>query len=225
MRLLLIEDSERLRRSLAAGLRHAGYAVDLAADGVEGLWYATENEYDVIVLDLMLPGLDGLSLLGKLRASGRQTHVLILSARDLVEDRVRGLDLGADDYLAKPFSFDELRARIQALVRRAYGSKSPVVRLGEMEVDLAARRVRRGDEILDVTPREFAVLELLLRRRGEVVTRREFWEHLYEFDAESSSNVLDVLIYSLRSKLGPRGRESLIQTRRGTGYMIDKDPA
>ncbi|HYU35758.1 MAG TPA: response regulator transcription factor [Thermoanaerobaculia bacterium] len=222
MRLLLIEDSSRLRATLERGLRKAGYAVDAAKDGREGLWLATENAYDVIVLDLMLPEIDGLTVLRRLRDAGRTAHVLILSAKDMVEDRVQGLRLGADDYLVKPFSFDELCARLEALVRRSYQAKNPVIRIGDLEVNTAARRAWSAGRGIKLTPREYGVLEMLVLRAGEVVSRRDLWEHLYELDSEAASNVVDVLVCSLRKKLRPESSQNLIKTRRGEGYVIDQ---
>jgi DNA-binding response OmpR family regulator len=221
MRLLLIEDSSRLRATLERGLRKAGYAVDAARDGREGLWLATENEYDVIVLDLMLPEIDGLTVLRTLREKGKTTHVLVLSAKDMVEDRVQGLRLGADDYMVKPFSFDELCARLEALVRRSYQVKNPVVRVAGLELNTVAKRAWYAGSEIKLTPREYSLLEILILRAGEVVSRRDLWEHLYEFDFEAGSNVVDVLVYSLRKKLDPGSSQSLIRTRRGEGYMID----
>jgi two-component system OmpR family response regulator len=221
MRLLLVEDSDRLRRWLSRGLRREGYAVDVAADGHEGLWSASENTYDVIILDLMLPGIDGLTILRTLRERGNTTHVLILSAKDMVEDRVQGLSQGADDYLVKPFSFAELCARIKALVRRSYGSKSPVLRVGELTVDTASQQVQHRGQPVSLTPREYGLMEFLVRRAGEVVSRRELWDHLYEFDSETASNVIEVMICSMRRKLGADA--DLIKTRRGQGYLIDRD--
>ena len=217
MRLLLIEDSERLRRSLAAGLRHAGYAVDLAADGVEGLWYATENEYDVIVLDLMLPSMDGLTVLQRLRALGRQAHILILSAKDQVEDRIRGLRLGADDYLVKPYSFDELCARIQTLVRRQYGEKNPAIAVGPLVLHTAARTVSRDGERVNLTPAEYAIFECLALRRGRVLSKEQLIDALHDSDSCPGPNVVEVLICTLRKKIGA---DALIETRRGHGYCI-----
>jgi DNA-binding response OmpR family regulator len=222
MRLLLIEDSQRLRSALENGLRKAGYAVDTAPDGRDGLWMALENEYDVIVLDLMLPGVDGLSVLRQLRERGKATHVLILSAKDMIQDRVQGLRLGADDYLVKPFSFDELCARVEALVRRSYHAKNPVIRLGPLEVNTAARRVACEGREVKLTPREHSLLEILVLRSGEVLSRRELWERLYEFDREVTSNVVDVLVYSLRKKLDPDHPQRFIKTRRGQGYLIEE---
>ncbi len=220
MRLLLIEDSSRLRATLERGLRKTGYAVDVAKDGREGLWFAMENEYDVILLDLMLPEIDGLTVLRKLREAGRMAHVLILSAKDLVEDRIQGLRLGADDYLVKPFAFDELCARLEALVRRSYQVKNPVIRIGDLEVNTAARRVWTAGREVKLTSREYGVLELLVLRAGQVVSRRDLWEHLYAFDSEAASNVVDVLVYSLRKKLDTGSSQSLIKTRRGEGYVL-----
>ena len=221
MRLLLIEDSQRLRSALEKGLRKAGYAVDAAKDGCDGLWMALENEYDVIVLDVMLPGINGLAVLRQLRERGKTTHVLILSARDLVEDRVQGLRLGADDYLVKPFAFTELCARLEALVRRSYHAKNPIIRLESLEINTASRCVTFAGREVRVTPREYSLMEILVLRAGEVLSRRALWECLYEFDCEVTSNVVDVLIYSLRKKLDPAEPQRLIKTRRGQGYLIE----
>ncbi|GAB4321225.1 MAG: response regulator transcription factor [Candidatus Sumerlaeia bacterium] len=220
MRVLLIEDSKRLRESLSVGLRRAGYALDTAGDGVEGLWFAETHDYDVIILDLMLPGMDGLSVLRRLREAGRNVHVLILTARDAVEDRVTGLQSGADDYLVKPFSFDELLARLQALVRRAYQVKNPQLRVGDLVIDTAARTVRRGDEVIALAPREYALLEYLALRQGQVVSRTEIEHHIYDERAEPMSNVVDAAVYALRRKIDRPGTASLIQTRRGMGYLL-----
>ena len=221
MRILLIEDSERLRRSVASGLRKAGYAVDLAADGEEGLWAAQTHVYDAIVLDLMLPKLDGLGVLRRLREASNNTHVLILTARDTVEDRVLGLRSGSDDYLVKPFAFDELLARIEALVRRSHGAKQPVLSVGGLEIDMARRTVRRGETTLDLPPREFALLQFLALRHGELVTRTQIESHIYDQQTEVMSNVVDSAIYSLRKKIDKPGEPSLIQTRRGMGYILE----
>jgi DNA-binding response OmpR family regulator len=221
MRVLLIEDYAPLRKSLTQGLREAGFAVDETGDGEEGLWYATSNPYDAIVLDLMLPGLDGLTILKRLRAAGNPVHVLILTARDTVEDRIAGLDIGADDYLVKPFALAELLARLRALTRRAYHGKDPLIRIADLVIDTAARTVTRGKTRIELTAREYALLELLARRRGEVVSRTELWEHCYDFQNESASNVIDVYIGYLRKKLEKPGRPRLIHTRRGQGYQLE----
>ena len=221
MKLLIIEDSERLRRSLGHGLTQAGFAVDLCADGREGLAFAEVNDYDVIVLDLMLPELDGLTVLRSLRQAGAKTHVLILSARDQVADRIQGLELGADDYLVKPFAFDELCARVRALVRRRYAAKDPVIRVGALEIDTAAQRARHHGRSLALTASEFALLELLALKRGRVVTRDQILSRLYESGSEIASNVIEVLVHSLRKKLDRGEGGSIIQTRRGSGYLIE----
>jgi DNA-binding response OmpR family regulator len=223
MRLLLVEDSKRLQEAVGTGLRKAGYAVDIAGDGEEGLWYAESNEYDVIVLDLMLPVLDGLSALQRLRHQGISTHVLILTAKDTVEDRVRGLQMGADDYLVKPFAFEELLARVHALTRRAHGVKTSRIAIDEMTIDLAARRVERNGNAIALTPREYALLEFLALRRGQVVTRTEIENHIYDCRAEPMSNVVDTAIYALRRKIDAPGGPSLIRTRRGMGYVLGEE--
>jgi DNA-binding response OmpR family regulator len=220
MKLLVIEDYLPLRKSLSKGLRAAGFAVDVAADGENGLWYALSNDYDIILLDLMLPGLDGLSLLRKLRAEGRSTHVLILSAKDDVAARVEGLQAGADDYLVKPFAFEELLARVNALVRRKYDHKEPMIAIGHLRIDTATQHVYcNGDEIT-LTPREYALLEYLAMRQDETVSRTDVWEHLYDFVDATTSNVVDVYIGYLRKKIDLPGSESLIHTIRGRGYSL-----
>ena len=183
MRLLLVEDSERLQRSISAGLRKEGYAVDIAGDGNEGLWYATHHTYDVIILDLMLPQLDGLSVLRRLRELGGEygtAHVLVLTAKDTVADRVTGLQAGADDYLIKPFAFDELVARIQALTRRKHGTKTPTIVVDYLRIDTVSRRVMRDGVEIELSAREFSLLEYLALRQGQVVSRSEIEAHLYD---------------------------------------------
>lgn len=220
MRLLLVEDFTILRESTALGLREAGFAVDEAAEGETGLWYATSNDYDVIILDLMLPRIDGLTVLKRLRTAGRKTHVLILTARDAPADRVTGLDGGADDYLVKPFVFAELLARVRALVRRRYDLKSPVIEVADMQIDTTLRAVRRGGEVVDLSAREYALLEFLALRAGQVVTRTEIWEHVYEFESDAGSNVVDAFIRLLRKKIERSHLPPLIHTRRGHGYLL-----
>lgn len=220
MRLLLVEDSERLQRSLGTGLRQAGHAVDVSGTGADGLWRAQSTDYDVVVLDIMLPGLDGLSVLRQLREQGRDTHVLLLTARDTVDDRVAGLRCGADDYLVKPFAFDELLARVEALGRRRTGRKSPVLRVGDLEVDVAAQTVRREGQPLALLPREFALLAYLAGRAGEVVSRTEIEAHIYDDRVEPMSNVVDSAVCALRRKIDRPGEPSLIVTRRRVGYVL-----
>ena len=220
MRILLIEDSPRLQRSLGDGLRKAGYAVDVVGDGREGLGWAQASDYDLIVLDLMLPGLDGLALLKKLRQAGKETHVLILTAKDTVEDRVRGLQTGADDYLVKPFAFDELLARVQALLRRRHGRKNPLIRIRHLEIDTSARAVVVAGDAVSLAPREYALLEYLARRQGAVVSRADIERHIYDGTAELMSNVVDSAICALRKKIDIPGEPSLVQTRRGMGYVL-----
>jgi DNA-binding response OmpR family regulator len=223
MRLLLIEDYEPLARSLAQGLREAGYAVDATGTGDEGLALAQANSYDAVLLDLMVPKVDGLTILRRLRAGGGHVGVLIITARDQVSDRVGGLDLGADDYLVKPFAFHELLARLRAVIRRRYGTAANLVKVGDLELDTGGRTVKRGGAAVALSAREFALLEYLAMRRGQVVSRAEIWEHVYDFAAEPSSNIVDVYVGYLRRKLGdgegtaPR----LIHTHRGLGYSID----
>jgi DNA-binding response OmpR family regulator len=223
MRLLLVEDSVRLRESLAEGLRREGYAVDVACDGEEGLWFATHHPYDVIVLDIMLPKLDGLSLLRRLRDGHDEharAHVLLLTARDTVEDRVTGLRSGADDYLVKPFAFEELLARIEALVRRSNHAKNPLLRIDDLEIDTIARKATRNGREIELAAREYALLQFLALRRGQVVSRPEIESHLYDEQSERMSNVIDAAVYSLRKKIDVPGRVSLIRTRRGMGYVM-----
>jgi DNA-binding response OmpR family regulator len=224
MRLLIVEDYRPLREPLTKGLQEAGFAVDATGDGEEGLWYALGNDYDVIILDLMLPGRDGLSILKKLRAEGRQNHVLILTAKDTVDDRIAGLDLGADDYMVKPFAFQELLARVRALVRRSYRTKNPLLEVQDLRIDLTLQRVWRGGVEIGLTAREYALLEYLAMRAGQVVSRADIWEHVYEFNSSASSNVVDVYVGYLRKKIERPDGPSLISTIRGRGYMLGGVP-
>ncbi len=220
MAILLIEDYEPLRKSLTRGLREAGFAVDTASDGEDGLWQAQSGKHDVIILDLMLPKLDGLSILQKLREKGSAVHVLILTAKDMLHDRVRGLNLGADDYLVKPFAFDELLARVRALLRRKYESKSPIIQVADLEIDTRTRTVRRRELTLDLTAREYAILHFLALRAGQVVTRTDIWDNIYDWAADAGSNIIDVYIGYIRKKMEQGGLPRLIHTRRGMGYVL-----
>ncbi len=220
MRILLVEDSIRLAQSVRTGLRKLGHAVDVVHEGLKGLSYARLNPYDLLILDIMLPGMDGLSILGELRADGDDTHVLLLTAKDAVEDRVGGLQRGADDYLVKPFAFEELAARVDALGRRVRGQATPVVCVGDLEIDTAARLVRRGERGLDLSRREYSLLKYLASRRGEIVSRIEIEDHLYDEETLPLSNVVASTICALRDKLESEGESRLIHTRRGLGYVL-----
>lgn len=224
MRLLVVEDSRRLRQALEEGLRRTGYALDTAANGTEGYEMARSGSYDVVILDLMLPGMTGLEILQKLRRHNNNVHVLILTARDAIEHRVEGLRMGADDYLVKPFAFDELVARIQTLVRRKHGLKNPVVTVGPLEINIASRIARRDGGTLDLTAREFALLEYLALRKGHIVSRVEIEQHIYDGRIEPASNVVDSAICILRKKIDDpdhSAKDSLIQTKRSIGYVLD----
>jgi DNA-binding response OmpR family regulator len=220
MRVLVVEDFEFLREFIVQGLREAGFAVDESNNGEDGLWQARANPYDVIILDVMLPRLDGFSVLRQLRAAGSATHVLLLTARDTTADRIEGLNLGADDYLVKPFDFDELLARVRALVRRCYHEKSPILCIGDMRIHTTSKSVQRGGEAIELTAREYALLEFMALRAGQVVTRTDIWDHVYELNSDAQSNVVDVFIGHLRRKIDAVGRERLIHTRRGHGYVL-----
>lgn len=220
MRVLLVEDSRRQRDYVGQAFRRAGYAIDIADNGEDGLWLAQSNDYDVVVLDIMLPKLDGLSVLAQLRDGGNDTHVLLLTAKDTVDDRVKGLDQGADDYLVKPFAMAELIARVQALARRRHGVKAPTLAIGGLVIDTTKRAVTREGVAIDLAPREYALLEYMAMRRGEVISRTEIEAHIYDERSEPMSNVVDTAIYKLRRKIDVDGEPSLIETRRGMGYTL-----
>ena len=224
MHVLLVEDSRRLQEALTTGLQRHGYAVDVADDGEAGLRCARHNPYDVIILDLMLPKMDGLTVLRQLREEGHGTHVLILTARGAVSDRVDGLRDGADDYLVKPFSFDELLARIEALIRRSYRAKSPLITIGPLTIDTTARTVMREGREITLTRREYALLEYLAYREGEIVERRQMEDHLYGERDFPMSNAVDRLVCALRKKIERPGKAKLLSTRRGLGYVL-REPA
>ncbi len=221
VRALVIEDYVPIRTAVREGLTDHGFAVDVAGDGEEGLWLAEQNPYDIVILDVMLPKLDGLEVLRRLRSKRSKVAVLMLTARDTLADRVTGLDLGADDYLVKPFAFAELLARVRALVRRSYDAKTPILRVEDLEIDTTKRAVRRKGELIALSAREYALLEYLTMRAGELVTRTEIWEHVYDFRSEAHSNVVDVYVSYLRKKLGP---PPIIHTRRGHGYVLGGEP-
>ena len=220
MRVLLVEDHKPMVRALRKGLEEEGFAVDTATDGEEADYKATTANYDVIILDLMLPKIDGLSLLQKWRRAGMSTHVLVLTARGTIEDKVKGLDLGADDYLTKPFQWEELLARLRVLIRRGHQVKDPVLRIHDLEIDTAARTVKRAGQSIRLTPREYALLQFLAFHCGKVVSRSMIWEHLYDEHDENTSNVVDVYIRYLRTKIDKGFEPPLILTRWGEGYML-----
>ena len=220
MKVLLVEDSARLQMSVGRALRKAGYALDVTDNGEDGLWQAEANDYDVIVLDIMLPKLDGLSLLRQLRQKGKGTHVLLLTAKDTVEDRVQGLQLGADDYLVKPFALEELLARVEALCRRAYGSKQTRLVIADLEIDTVAKEVFRAGNLVRLKPREYLLLEYLARRSGQVVTRGEIEAHIYDDSVDPMSNVVESAVCSLRKKISVPNPAPLIHTRHGLGYVL-----
>jgi two-component system, OmpR family, response regulator len=223
MRILVVDDEVRMAALLKRGLEEEGHAVDVSGDGPEAVWLATENAYDAIVLDVMLPGFDGFEVCRRLREAERWAPVLMLTARNDVNDRVRGLDAGADDYLAKPFSFAELAARVRALTRRGRGSRPALVVVGDLRLDPAARRAWRGEVELTLSPKEFAMLELFLRHPGEVVTRTRLIEHVWDFAFDGVSNVVDQYVAYLRRKIDrPFGRADL-ETVRGAGYRLRAD--
>jgi len=220
LRVLLIEDHKPMLKAVRQGLEEEGFAVDVAMDGEEGSYKAQTANYDIIILDLMLPKIDGLTLLQKWRREGMSAHVLVLTARGGIEDKVKGLDLGADDYLTKPFQWEELLARLRALIRRGHQVKDPVLRVHDLEIDTAARTVRRAGKPIKLTPREYALLHYLAYHRGQVVSRSQIWEHLYDEHDENTSNVVDVYIRYLRTKIDKDFEPPLILTRWGEGYML-----
>lgn len=221
--MLVVEDEKKLGELLGRGLREEGYAADVADRGEAALWMARAVAYDAIVLDVMLPGVDGFEVCRRLRQDGVWTPVLMLTARDAIEDRVSGLDTGADDYLTKPFSFDELLARIRALTRRAPGERPSVLEVGELRLDPAAHRAWRGDHELDLSAKEFALLELFMRRAGVALTRNQLLDGAWDFAFESRSNVVDVYVRYLRQKIDRPFETDSIETVRGVGYRLRKE--
>jgi len=221
MHALIIEDDTAIAEFIARGLREAGFAVDVAADGKEGLEAALTGEPDVAIVDLMLPGRDGLSVIDELRRQGRSTPVLILSARRSVDDRVRGLQAGGDDYLTKPFAFAELLARVQALVRRATRTpEATTLTVGDLVLDLLSRKVTRAGQPIELRPREFALLEYLMRNAGKVVSKTMILSHVWEYNFDPQTNIVDVLVSRLRDRIDRPFERKLLQTVRGVGYVI-----
>ncbi|HXF73294.1 MAG TPA: response regulator transcription factor [Actinomycetota bacterium] len=222
MRVLVVEDEVRLAAGLKKGLEAEGFATDVALNGTDGLWMARENAYDAIVLDLMLPGLNGYRVCAALRQEGNWTPILMLTAKDGEFDEAEALDTGADDYVTKPFSYVVLLARLRALIRRGAGERPPVLEAGDVRLDPAARRAWRADRELELTAREMAVLEFLLRRKGEVVSKTEILEHVWDYDFEGDVNIVEVYVARLRNKIDrPFGRHAL-ETVRGAGYRLDE---
>jgi DNA-binding response OmpR family regulator len=221
MKILVIEDSKKLQKSLSAGLRRLGYAVDIAADGEEGIVFATTGNYDVVVLDLMLPKKSGLEVLQEIRRSNQNPEVLVLSARDQTRDRIHGLQQGADDYLVKPFAFDELHARIQALVRRRFKQKSPVIEVGDIRIDTSLHIAYLGEEYFALTPTEMSILEYLALNRGRVISPDKLLNQIYDSNSYSSKNAIEAHVSSLRKKIRSQGVTDLVKTRRGFGYLVD----
>ena len=219
MKLLIVEDEPKTGNYLRMGLQEAGFVVDLARDGTEGLHLALSGSHDLVILDVMLPGLDGWQVLEDLRRNGREMPILFLTAKDQVEDRVRGLELGADDYLVKPFAFSELLARVRTLLRRGRTREPEVLRAADLELDVRRRRLSRGGQKIDLTAKEFALLELLLRRQGEVLPRSLIASQVWDMNFDSDTNVIEVAVRRLRAKIDDGFEPKLIQTVRGMGYV------
>ena len=222
MRILIIEDEKKVAGFLKNGLKEEGYAVDDAFDGQSGFDLAVENEYDIIILDLMLPGLDGITLCKKLREQGNHTPILMLTAREAVKDRVIGLDSGADDYMTKPFAFEELLARIRVILRKRPVTQELKLEIGDLVLDLITHKVRRGGDEIELTTKEYALLEFLMRNAGTIVTRTMISEHVWDINFETFTNVIDVYINYLRNKIDRDHDEKLIHTVRGRGYVLKK---
>lgn len=220
MRILIVEDERKVARFIERGLKEERFAVDVAHDGDEGLHKALSNDYDLIVLDVLMPGKDGFQVLKEIRAAGRNTRVMMLTARDSVNDRVQGLETGADDYLTKPFAFAEFLARVRALLRRAVDAEPAELSLADLTLDSRARKVARGGKAIQLTSKEFAVIEFLLQNAGEVITRTKLAEHVWDENYDPFSNVIDVTIYHLREKVDRDFDFPLIHTVRGVGYLL-----
>lgn len=220
MRILIVEDEKALANTLKKGLSEEGYSPDVAFDGEEGSFMAETEPYDLLILDIMLPKMDGISILRKLRKEGIKTPVLMLTAKDTIADKIKGLDTGADDYLTKPFDFEELLARVRALLRRKGEVKSAIIAVGDLELDTASHQVKRGGKDIPLSAREYALLEYLAYNKGKVVTRTDISEHIYDYDFDLDSNIIDVYINFLRNKIDKGSDKKLIQTVRGAGYIL-----
>jgi DNA-binding response OmpR family regulator len=223
VRVLVVEDEKRLASGLKKGLEAEGFAVDAALDGTDGLWLARENPYDVIVLDIMLPGVNGFKVCSTLREEGNWTPILMLTAKDGEWDQAEALDSGADDYLVKPFSYVVLLARLRALLRRGAPARPVVLEAGDLTLDPATRRVERGGRAIHLTPREFSVLEFLLRQQGNVVSKREILDHVWDYDFEGDPNIVEVYVRRLRQKIDQSVDQGSIDTVRGAGYRLRSD--
>jgi len=221
MKVLLVEDSERLQRSLVTGLHKSGFSVDQAFDGKQALEFVATNQYEVIILDLMLPKIDGLTVLTSIRSRGNDVHILILSANDQTEDRIRGLDLGADDYLVKPFAFDELVSRLRALSRRSNGTKNPLIEIEGVKIHSVSRYVYFDGKEVPFTPHEYNIFEFMARRRGRVFSQEQLIEYIYDACSYVTRNALEAHISGLRKRLASVNAPPLIKTRRGFGYLIE----
>jgi two-component system copper resistance phosphate regulon response regulator CusR len=221
MKILVVEDEKKTAAYLSKGLREQGFVVDIADQGDDGLYLAQTGDYDLIVLDVMLPRRDGWAILAELRRGGKQTPVLFLTARDAIHDRVKGLELGADDYLVKPFAFSELLARVRSILRRRTVSPSEGLRIGDLEIDFVRHKATRAGKRLELTPKQFALLELLARRQGEVLSRTLIAEQVWDMNFESDTNVVDVHVRRLRSKVDDPFQSKLIHTVRGVGYVLE----
>ncbi|OSS41767.1 DNA-binding response regulator [Desulfurella amilsii] len=220
MKLLIVEDEKTLANLIKKGFEEEGFAVDIAYDGEDGLYFAKNNTYDAIILDIMLPILDGISLLKKLRDQNNSTPVIMLTAKDTVKDKVLGLDSGSDDYLTKPFSFEELLSRAKAIIRRRYAISSPIITIGELEIDTAEKTVKRASAAIELSAKEYALLEFLAANKNKVVSRTKIIEHLYNEDFDLDSNIIDVFINKIRNKIDRNFDKKLIHTVRGMGYSI-----
>ncbi len=220
MRVLLVEDDARIARFVAKGLREESYAVDIAENGNDAVYQTEINDYDLIILDIMIPGMDGLAVCQAIRAAGKRTPILMLTARDGVDDRITGLDSGADDYLTKPFEFRELLARLRALLRRQSDLRPPRIIVGDLELDTASQTAKRGNRSIPLTAKEYALLEYFARNAGRVIGRSEIAEHVWDETFDPFSNLIEVYVNRLRRKLGDEGGKPLLQTRRGSGYVL-----
>ncbi len=222
MRILVVEDERRLSNTVKQGLVEEGFAVDQAFDGEEGLYLSESEDYDAVILDLMLPKIGGVEICRQLRKKGIKTPILMLTAKDQLEDKVTGLDAGADDYITKPFAFIELKSRLQAILRRSYDQKDPVIQVEDLTLDPLKHLVKRDNKSIKLTPKEFAILELLLRHKDEIVTRTQIVDHVWDYNFDSMSNVVDVFIATLRKKIDGNFSKKLIHTLHGVGYKVSE---